>query len=380
MPNGVAAMRLRRTLGIVVVPVLLGTAVTAVAVSLPARAATHQSWQDTALSATAVSDETFGGTNLKFTGGTSVIYLSGNDVTWSLGTNFSGVSVTNTGPGSATMSYSGSNTGNNSSIYIDATDSNGNAEAFEMQMYLTPGSIGFNGHTTLETVSDLADANTDNTVAFSDHNDSGDRESFAGDFTVSNLPAGLTSEDPLTYAGMTAAPGTYPGIVVTAKAPDGVAIKGTFTLTVSARSINTYGNYVNKFGKGFDVFRHKAFPGAKIVSWAATRSDQGTHFIINVGTHPGAYQIEYAPHGTGSGLCVSDPGGGVPSDPLRDGLILVHCGSGNWQQFIRLSNGALKNWATGLYVNPGGAGAQLRGESSARAGSSYTWRAESSLP
>ena len=77
---------------------------------------------------------------------------------------------------------------------------------------------------------------------------------------------------------------------------------------------------------------------------------------------------------------MSDPGGGVPSDPLRDGLILVHCSSGNWQQFIWQPNGALKNWATGLYVNPDGAGAQLRGESAARGGSSYTWKPESSLP
>ena len=369
---------LRRTLGITGVPVLLGTAFAAVAISLPARAAV--SWQDTALSATAVTDETFGGSNIKFTAGNGVIDLSGNDVTWSLGTNFSGVSVTNTGPGSATMSYSGSNTGDNSDIYVDATDGNGNAEAFQFRMYLAPGTIGFNGTTTLETVSDLVDTNTNNTVGFSDHNDSGDPASFAGDFIVSNLPTGLTSDEPLTYSGMTAAPGTYPGVVVTAKAPDGVAIKGTFTLTVSAKSINIYGNYVNKFGNGFDVFRHKGYPGAKIVGWTATQSDQATHFIINVGTHPGAYQIEYAPDGTGSGLCVSDPGGGVPSDPLRDGLILVHCSSGNWQQFIWQPNGALKNWATGLYVNPDGAGAQLRGESAARGGSSYTWKPESSLP
>ncbi|MGH3259465.1 MAG: hypothetical protein ACRDOU_29375 [Streptosporangiaceae bacterium] len=77
---------------------------------------------------------------------------------------------------------------------------------------------------------------------------------------------------------------------------------------------------------------------------------------------------------------MSDPGGGVPSDPLRDGLILVHCTSGPWQQFIRQSNGALKNVATGLYVNPHGTGAQLRGQSSAGGGSSYTWKPYSSLP
>jgi hypothetical protein len=96
----------RRTLGMAGVLALLGTAFPAVAVSLPARAA--QSWQDTALSATAVTDETFGGGTLKVTNGNGVIDLSGTGVTWSLNNSFSGVSVSNTGSGSATMSYSGS--------------------------------------------------------------------------------------------------------------------------------------------------------------------------------------------------------------------------------------------------------------------------------
>ena len=382
MPNGVVAMRksLRRTLGFAVVPVLLGTAFAAVAISLPARAAV--SWQDTALSATAVTPETFGGSNLMATNGSGVIDLSGTGVTWS-GHSISGVSVTNTGSGSATISYSGSaNPEFQADVGAIATDGNGNAEVLLLAVVIATNAIRFSGIPPVETVTDLADTNSDNTVEFSAHNNSATAPDNVSDFAVSNLPAGLTSDEeaPLTYSGMTAAPGTYSGVVVTAKANTGAVLKGTFTLTVSAKSINTYGNYVNKYGNGFDVFRHKAYPGAKIVGWTATRSDPGTHFIINVGTHPGAYQIEYAPNGTGSGLCVSDPGGGVPSDPLRDGLILVHCGSGNWQQFIRQPNGALKNWATGLYVNPAGAGAQLRGESSARGGSSYTWKAYDSLP
>jgi hypothetical protein len=93
-----------------------------------------------------------------------------------------------------------------------------------------------------------------------------------------------------------------------------------------------------------------------------THYDLATHFIRNNGTHAGAYQFEYAPSGSGSGRCVSDPGGGWKSDPLRDGLILTSCNSGPFQQFVLQSNGTLRNLATGLYVNPNGTGSQLRGE------------------
>ena len=104
--------------------------------------------------------------------------------------------------------------------------------------------------------------------------------------------------------------------------------------------------------------------------------------VVNAGTVEGAFQFEYAPHGTAVGLCVSDPGGGWSSDPLRDGLILTPCNTGPWQQFIPQSNGTLKNVATGLYVNPNGRGGQLRGGTSPTpwGGSSYTWRDHSSLP
>ena len=79
---------------------------------------------------------------------------------------------------------------------------------------------------------------------------------------------------------------------------------------------------------------------------------------------------------------MSDPGGGWSSDPLRDGLILTSCNTGPWQQFIPQSNGTLQNVATGLFVNPNGTGAQLRGDSSATpwGGSFYRFIAFSSLP
>jgi hypothetical protein len=370
----------RRTLGMAGVLALLGTAFQAVAISLPARAA--QSWQDTALSATAVTDETFGGGTLKVTNGNGVIDLSGTGVTWSLNNSFSGVSVSNTGSGSATMSYSGSAITGLSDLGVVATDSNGNAEVVAITCIFGTNSIGFTGTPATETVTDLADTNSNNTVEFSAQNNAADEEIKVVNFSVSNLPAGLTSTGAtLTYSGMTAAPGTYSGVVVTAKTAYGAMLKGTFTLTVSANSASTKGDEVNKLGNGFDVFRQHDYAGAIIVGWPAAQSDRGTQFIRDIGTHADAYRFEYAPNGSASGLCVTDPGGSRKSDPLRDGLILAHCNSGPFQQFIPQSDGALKNVATGLYVDPHGTGAQLRGESSttSRGGSAYTWKAYSSL-
>src|SRR5579859_5218166 len=90
---------LGRALGSVT-PVLLGSVLVAGAAALPAQA---QTWQDTALSAGAVQDATFGGAGLAAANGNGVIKLSGTGVTWSLhGTPPAGVSLSGT-----TISYSG---------------------------------------------------------------------------------------------------------------------------------------------------------------------------------------------------------------------------------------------------------------------------------
>ncbi len=227
-------------------------------------------------------------------------------------------------------------------------------------------------------LSALADANSSGTVTFSATSSAKNTITFA----QSNLPAGLASGNPLTYVGGNAAPGTYSGVKVTATDTDGAALTGTFTLTVQAKAVNGYGDEVNRFGNGFDSYQQHQYPGAIIAGWTATQNDPATHFILNTGTHQGAYQYEYAPKGTASGLCVSDPGGGWASDPLPDGLILANCNTGPWQQFIPQSNGTLKNVATGLYVNPNGTGAQLRGGTSPTpwGGSSYSWTDYSNLP
>ena len=341
------------------------------AAALPANA---QTWQDTALSASAVSPATFGGSGLTATNGTKDITLSGINVTWSLhGTVPSGVSLSG-----ATISNSGT-TSSTTSIVADATDGTGNAEALVIPVALTSGSIQLgSGRVTTVSVSALADSNVSGTVKFS-----ATSSATPVNFAESNLPTGLTSGNPvLTYVGGTAAPGTYAGVVVTATDADGAVLHGTFTLTVAANSVSNYGDEVNRFGNGFDAFRQHQFPGAIIAGWTATQGDPATHFLLTNGAHQGAFRYEYAPKGTGSGLCVSDPGGGWSSDPLRDGLILTSCNTGPWQQFIPQSNGSLKNVATGLYVNPNGTGAQLRGGASPTAwgGSFYRFIVFSSLP
>ena len=361
---------LRGALGIAG-PVLLSSALAVGAAALPASATT---WQDTGLSATAVSASTFGGARLGAGNGTNVITLSGTGVTWSLhGTVPSGVTLSGT-----TISYTGS-PAPSTEIVADATDSGGNAEALEIPVTLGSGSIQSSGSLVTVSLSALADANSSGTVKFS----ATSSESNSISFAQSNLPAGLASGDPvLTYVGGNAAPGTYSGVKVTATDTDGAALTGTFTLTVQANAVNGYGDEVNRFGNGFDSYQQHQYPGAIIAGWTATQNDPATHFILNTGTHQGAYQFEYAPKGTASGLCVSDPGGGWASDPLPDGLILTNCNTGPWQQFIPQSNGTLKNVATGLYVNPDGTGAQLRGGTAATpwGGSSYSWTDYSSLP
>jgi hypothetical protein len=366
-------IKIRTALGIGI-PVVLGSALAIGVAAFPANAT---SYQDTAVSASSVTDETLGVSGLTVTNGDAQILLSGTGVSsWSLNSGPSGVSIT----GSA-IQCAGCTAANSAQVVVDAKDSNGNAEALVISVVITAdNNIQKTGTPTAVKVTNLIDANNSNgTVTFS-----ATTSASSLSYAESNLPTGLSSGNPLTYSGGTAVPGTYSNVKATATDSDGAVLNGTFTLTVDGNVVttSTYGDYVNKFGNGFDSYQQHDYAGALIAGWTATRADPATHFILNNGTHSGAVQIEYAPNGSASGLCVSDPGGGWGSDPLRDGLILANCNTGPWQQFIRQSDGTLKNLATGLYVNPDGTGAQLRGESSTVSwgGAVYTWTAESSLP
>jgi len=206
-------------------------------------------------------------------------------------------------------------------------------------------------------------------------------------FAYSGLPSGIVSNSAgrFTIAGSTAAPGTYGSVGVTAADQYGASTQSTFQLVVKAQPVYVPGNYgdmVNPFGNGFDVYQQHQYAGAIIAGWTATQADPATHFIRLPGTVPGAYKFEYAPNGVASGLCVSDPGGGWATDPLPDGLVLAVSNNGPWQQFIPQPNGTLKNVATGLVVSPNGTGAQLRGTTAPTpwGGSVYTWADYSHLP
>jgi hypothetical protein len=359
---------------------LLGGALAVGVTALPAHATT---WSDTALSAGTVTADTFGGSGLTAADGpVAHITLSGTGVAaWSIWDAPVGITVSATVAGAATISNSA--TGNGSpTIVVDATDSAGNAEALEIPVTLTTDAIGTSGSVVTDSVSTLAEATTGGNVTFSAASSTSKTIAYA----ESSLPTGLVSGNPtLTYVGGTAAPGTYTGVKVTATDTDGAVQSGTFTLTVDTGgvvTIGTAGDEVNPFGNGFDVYRQHQAAGAIIAGWPATKPDPATHFLILAGTHSGAVTFQYAPNGKGTGLCISDPHGGWPSDPLPDGLILAWCNTGAFQQFVPQLNGTLKNLATGLYVNPAGKGAQLRGgvTPTTWGGSVYTWTEYDNLP
>jgi hypothetical protein len=211
-------------------------------------------------------------------------------------------------------------------------------------------------------------------------------------FSQSNLPPGLTSGNPLVPGS--AAPRTgsnfYDGVRYTVTDSLGSTFTGgTFDLYVFGHEVvppppppGNFGDEVNPFGNGFDVFQQHQAVNAIIAGWTATQADPATHFLRHAGTVSGAFQFEYAPHGSGTGLCVSDPGFDAAGTGLTDGLVLRGCNTGPWQQFVPRSNGALENVATGLFVNPNGTGAQLRGGTApvSWGGSAYTWTDFAHLP
>jgi len=159
--------------------------------------------------------------------------------------------------------------------------------------------------------------------------------------------------------------------------------RGYSLVTLDAlRAPGRWGNEVNRFGNGFDVYGQRQAVNTVIAGWTATKADPATHFIRVPGTIRGAYRFDYAPHGAATGLSVSDPGYDAAGTGLANGLVLRPSNTGPWQQFIPQPNGTLKNAATGLYITPNGTGAQLRGTTapSPWGGSAYTWTDHAHLP
>jgi len=390
---------LKKAVGLTAVP-LLGGALAVGATALPASA---QTFQDTALQAfnltqptastgavvNGVASGTGMGSTLTFTAPSGKAFVAlpvfskgTTDAAETTNSTHTQLVLTSTGTatGSATLKFT-----------IKSATSGVTCTADETVMVSeSSGTLGESAAPTSSTSEKV-------TVSVFNNNATGAVE-FSGDvtpagcsvtFSESNLPAGLTSGNPLEPGS--AVPRTdgnfYGGVRYTATDQLGSTFTGgTFDLHVFGHLVTpppgNFGDEVNRFGNGFDAFQQHQFPGAIIAGWTATRADPATHFIRNAGTVQGAFQFEYAPHGTAVGLCVSDPGGGWSSDPLRDGLILTPCNTGPWQQFVPQSNGTLKNVATGLFVNPNGTGAQLRGGTAPTSwgGSVYTWTDFAHLP
>lgn len=206
-------------------------------------------------------------------------------------------------------------------------------------------------------------------------------------FAFPGLPEGIVNSPAgtLTVAGSTAAPGTYSPLGVVAIDQYGARTASVYQLVVHAHPVyvpGNYGNEVNPFGNGFDVYRQRQAVNTMIIGWTATKADPATHFIRQQGTLAGAIRFEYAPNGVGTGLYVSDPGYDAAGTGLKDGLVLRGGNNGAWQQWYQRANGTLKNAATGLIVSPNGTGAQLRGTVSPSpwGGSAYTWTDYAHLP
>jgi hypothetical protein len=393
--QGSMYFNLRKAVGISALP-LLGSALTVGMAALPASAAT---WQDTALQAynvpatpTATGAVVNGavagsgaGSTLSFTAPSGEVFASPSFTSGSTDaklTTHTGTSLvltsqgTATGSGKLTFTIKSANSGDTCTA----------AETVAVSQSL--GTLG-------ESSAPKSVPGEKVAVSFVNDNANGDVD-FTGTvtgqsctvtFSEQNLPAGLASGNPLIPGSAVPRTGTsfYGGVAYAATDPVGSTFTGTFDLHVFGYQVQptgNYGNEVNPFGNGLDAYQQHDYPGAIIAGWTATQADPATHFIRNNGTDQGAYQFEYAPDGSASGLCVSDPGGGWASDPQPDGLILTPCNTGPWQQFVPQPDGTLRDVATGLYVNPDGTGAQLSGGSTPTpwGGSVYTWTDYANLP
>ena len=135
--------------------------------------------------------------------------------------------------------------------------------------------------------------------------------------------------------------------------------------------VSNYGDEVNPYGNGLDVYQQRAAWGTKIVGWPATQGDPATHFLREA--EGSNWRFEYAPNGSGDGLCVSNPGDNL--------LVLRTCNANIWQQFS-VSGSYLISAVNGGIVVPDGTGAQLSVSftHSPWGGDKYHWVPFSSLP
>jgi len=313
---------LRKAAVVSVLP-LLGGALAVGATALPASA---QTFQDTALQAfnltqpttttgavvngvasgtgkgstlsfTAPSGEVF--TTPSFTAGTTDASLTTHTATSLVLT--SGGTVTGSGKLTFTIASASSAVGCSATETVMVSESGG-----ALGESATPPS------TTTETVTvSVFNNNTNGTVEFSA---TVIPASCPVTFSESNLPPGLTSGNPLVPGSSAPRTGNnfYDGVRYTVTDSLGSTFTGgTFDLYVFGHELTppppppgNFGDEVNPFGNGFDVFQQHQAVNAVIAGWTATQADPATHFLRHAGTVSGAFQFEYAPHGSGTVLCV----------------------------------------------------------------------------
>jgi hypothetical protein len=389
---------LKKAVGISVLP-LLGGALAVGATALPANA---QTFQDTALQAfnltqpttttgavvNGVASGTGMGSTLTFTAPSGEAFTSPS---FTVGTTDATLAHTAT---KLVLTSGGTATGAGTLTFTIANASSAvNCSATEtVKVNESSGTLG-------ESAAPTSATNVKLTVSIFNNNSTGAVEfsadvtpaSCAVTFSQSNLPPGLTSGNPLVPGSAVPRTGNnfYDGVRYTVTDSIGSTFTGgTFDLHVFGHVVvpppppGNFGDEVNPFGNGFDVFQQHQAVNAIIAGWTATKADPATHFIRLSGTVSGAFVFEYAPRGTGTGLCVSDPGFDAAGTGLTNGLVLRGCNTGPWQQFVPQTNGTLKDVATGLVVSPNGTGAQLRGTTSpvSWGGSVYTWTDFAHLP
>ena len=399
---------LKRVVGISAIPLLGG----ALAVGAAASSASAQAWQDTSLqvnylhsTSNAPGQVTIAPTPTQFgkAGTVTVSRASASDtltVSWAMSKIPKGMTVSNSG-GVVTVTGLKSAPASiiQGTLVVDDTSGSGAATAWIVVFHQGPAKAQTTGLGTDYYYSDTPGAitrsypvggmqfgETSNVVASASTNPVLSPAP-AYSFAYHGLPNGIVNNSAgrFTIAGSTAAPGTYGSVGVTATDQYGARSQSTFQLVVKAQPVyvpGSYGDMVNPFGNGFDVYQQHQVVNAIVAGWTPTQADPATHFIRHPGTIPGAYTYEYAPNGVGTGLSVSDPGYDAAGTGLKDGLVLRASNNGSWQQFVPQPNGTLKNVATGLVVSPNGTGAQLRGTVAATpwGGSVYKWTDFAHLP
>jgi hypothetical protein len=170
---------------------------------------------------------------------------------------------------------------------------------------------------------------------------------------------------------------------VTATDSAGAVATGKFALKVNGHKSAvpaSFGDEVNAFGNGLDVYQQHYAPGAVISGWTATRGDPATLFIRIL--HGSNWQFEATrAGGAATGLCVTNPMGGWPDPAGPAGLLVVPCNNGPFQLFF-VSGAHLDSVVNGMAVSPHGTGAQLTADGPApwAGGSDYAWKDSAQLP